>query len=310
MRWMQCWCDADMESEKLKIQKAEMERKINGPVFSFLILHFALHLASCATAPPIPEAPPQTVTAERLTQLLHEREEALRTMKGLFRASLKGPGIPFSPPLEGAVYYQRPGAMRLRGFTPFGGELFDFMLGQERFRLKVPSEKKEYAGRLAELEHRPGIGGQIWLSVWAVNSAIGNNSLGKGSTSELTEEGERYRLDVSSPGASTAANAAPQRRRLWFDRRTLQVVQEDRLDAGGAVKASMTFEDFRQVGPKEGTATPAAMTASGESLVRPYKIVMKGEPGTLTLKFSEIVPNPDLKPEDLGTVNPNVGAKG
>ncbi len=272
--------------------------------FAFLV---ALFLASCATAPPIPEVPTQTVTAERLTTLLKEREAALRTMKGLFRASVKGPGIPFSPPVEGAVYYQRPGAMRLRGFTPFGGELFDFMLGQERFRLKVPSEKKEFAGRLSDLEHRPGIGGHIWLSVWAVNSAIGNNGLAKDSTSELIEDGERYRLDVTAPNASAAADSTPLKRRLWFDRRTLQVVQEDRLDAAGAVKASMTFEDFRPVGKE--SATPM-VTASGEGLVRPYKIIMKGEPGTLTLKFSEIVPNPDLKPEDLGSVTPGQGANG
>lgn len=275
-----------------------MERKSDGPVFAFCILHFALSLVSCATVPPIPEAPPQRVTAERLTLLLKEREAALRSMKGLFRASVKGPGIPFSPPVEGAVYYQRPGAMRLRGFTPFGGELFDFMLGQERFRLIVRSEKKEFAGRLSDLEHRAGIGGQIWLSVWAVNSAIGNNGLAQGSTSELIEDGERYRLDVTSPHPSAAGNGMLVRRRLWFDRRTLQVVQEDRLDAAGAVKASMTFEDFRQVGME---ATTPTGTASGEGLVRPYKITMKGEPGTLTLKFSEIIPNPDLRPEDLGT---------
>jgi hypothetical protein len=125
-----------------------------------------LWLSSCATTPPVPDISYQAASAERLTQLLKEREAALQSMKGFFRASIKGPGIPFAPPLEGAVYYQRPGAMRLRGFSPFGGELFDFMLGQDRFRLKVPSEKKEFAGRLADLEHRQGLGGQIWLSVW------------------------------------------------------------------------------------------------------------------------------------------------
>jgi hypothetical protein len=285
-----------MQSAKLKGQK-RMERHPRSRLLELFILPFTLLLASCATAPPIPDAPVQTVTAERLTALLKEREAALQTMKGLFRASVKGPGIPFSPPVEGAVYYQRTGAMRLRGFTPFGGELFDFYLGQERFRLKVPSDKKEYAGRLSDLEHRPGIGSQIWLSVWAVNSAIGNNGLGKDSTSELIEDGERYRLEVVSPQTSAGATASSGKRRLWFDRRTLQVVQEDRLDAAGAVKATMTFEDFRPVG-KEGA--PPAVTASGESLVRPHKIIMKGEPGTLTLKFSEIVPNPELKPEDLG----------
>lgn len=309
MRSTRCWCNGTMRNEKLKMQEGG-RRSGPGRLVAFFILNFSLLLASCATTPPIPEAPPQRVTAERLTLLLNEREAALRSMKGLFRASLKGPGIPFSPPLEGAVYYQRPGAMRLRGFTPFGGELFDFMLGQDRFRLKVPSEKKEYAGRLKDLEHRPGIGGQIWLSVWAVNSAIGNNGLGNGGTSELTDEGERYRLDVTSPNTSATANGAPVRRRLWFDRRTLQVVQEDRLDAAGTVKATMTFEDFRQVGLKDGSTTAAVVTASGEGLVRPYKIIMKGEPGTLTLKFSEIVPNPELKPEDLGNVSNGQGASG
>ncbi|TKB72790.1 MAG: hypothetical protein E8D45_10235 [Nitrospira sp.] len=253
-----------------------------------------LFLSACTTTPPVPDSAYQVASVERLAQLLKDREAALQSMKGFFRFSVKGPGIPFAPPMEGAVTYQRPGALRLRGFSPFGGELFDFMLAQERFRLKDKPNNKQYAGRLADLEHRPGIGGHIWLSVWAINSAIGNNALASDSRTELAEDGERYRLDVTTaaqPAVSTAA-AVPNRRRLWFDRRTLQVVQEDRLDDNGAVTATMTFEDFRPVSGDSANG--------GAALVRPFKVTMKGEPGTLVLKFSEIVSNPTLKPEDLG----------
>jgi hypothetical protein len=71
-------------------------------------------------------------------------------------------------------------------------------------------------------------------------------------------------------------------------------VQEDRVDSTGRLEASVRFEDFRslQPSPPDGAA----------SLVKPFKVTIQDGQGmgALQLTFHEIVPNPVLRPEDLG----------
>lgn len=259
-----------------------------------------LLLAGCATAPPsIPEGPLQEATAEQLTRLLAEREAAIHSLKGLFRATIKGPGVPIlAQRLEGALYYQRPDTLRLKGFTPFGTEVFDFVLGKGRYTIRTPAGK-QHAGLLADLDRGGGLGGQVRMSVWAVNGAIGNGSLPRDATATLANEGDLYRLEVKAAAAANGPGSSMPIRRVWFDRRTLHVVKEDRLDGKGMVEATMTFEDFRPL--SGGTAEPIRGTADGSLLVRPFKITTESGQDRLVLTFSEIIPNPVLRPEEIGT---------
>ena len=277
-------------------------RRAHGPepgrATPHAVLVFLL-LAGCATAPPsIPEGPLQEATAEQLTRLLAEREAAVHSLKGLFRATVKGAGIPFTQRLEGTLHYQRPDSLRLKGFTPFGTEVFDFVLGKERFTLRLPAGK-QYAGSLADLEGGRGLGSHVRLSVWAVNGAIGNGALPKDTAATLVNEGDLYRLEVKAAAPAAGPGPLTAIRRIWFDRRTLQVVKEDRLDAKGTVEATMTFEDFRPL--SEGTPEEVQGPAGGSLLIRPFKITTESGQDRLVLTFSEIIRNPVLRPEDLGT---------
>ena len=81
------------------------------------------------------------------------------------------------------------------------------------------------------------------------------------------------------------------RRRLWFERQTLLVVQEDRLTESGAVEATIQYEDFRTIGDG--------------SLLRPFKIVLedgKGQ-GSVQVTFHEMIPNQPLTATDLAQVS-------
>jgi hypothetical protein len=80
-------------------------------------------------------------------------------------------------------------------------------------------------------------------------------------------------------------------RRLWFERRALQLVQEERLRDDGEVEASMTFEDYRGI-PR----------ASAPAMQMPFKVTVvdRVASGSMVLTFHEIVLNPALKPEELG----------
>ena len=271
-----------------------------------------LLLSGCAVWPWRSEPPLREATAGQLTDLLREREAAIQTMKGLFRAQIKGSGIPIAQRLEGAMFYRRPHALRLQGFDQLGGEVFEFVLGEDLYRLRLPSMGRVYAGRPAELERMGEMGRPFQLSIWAMSGAVGTAPVSEGERVGLSEDGDRYRLDVFAEGNGSSQTGRPIRR-IWFERRSLQVVQEDRLTAAGDVEATISFEDFRPVGvPQPGDTLVADASGSIGPMLKPFKITTRDGQGrgTLQLTFHEIVPNPTLRPEELGSARANHGERG
>jgi hypothetical protein len=93
-------------------------------------------------------------------------------------------------------------------------------------------------------------------------------------------------------------------RRLWFDRRTLLVVQEDRLTETGEVDATIQYEDFRPIGEPGDRSLPAKAMESTQ-LFRPFKISLedgRGQ-GSVQVTFHEMLTNQAIKTEDLGQVS-------
>ncbi len=280
---------------------------------AFFMLSFALFLSGCVGRPWRMEPPLREATAEQLIDLLRAREAAIQTLKGLFRAQIKGPGIPIAQRVEGAMFYRRPNALRLQGFNPLGGELFEFVLGDDLYRLRLPAMGQVFTGRLAELERMGKLGRPFQLSVWAVTGAVGIASVSKDEKVLLSEEGDRYRLDVFLPGETEGGHAGRPIRRIWFERRSFQVVREDRLTAEGEVEATMQCEDFRPVdiSPKDLSISPGT-DGMDTPMLKPFKISMRdgrGQ-GTVLLTFHEIVPNPQLRPDELGVADGGRGARG
>ena len=72
--------------------------------------------------------------------MLSQREAAIQTMKGLFSAKVRGGIIPIASRVEGALYYRRPKAMRLRGFTAIGSELFEFVQAEDQFTIAIADD--------------------------------------------------------------------------------------------------------------------------------------------------------------------------
>lgn len=260
---------------------------------TFCILLFTSYfLSGCAWFQRAQEVPLKEATVAQLTRQLQERESAIQTMKGLFRAQITGSGIPIAQRMEGAIYYRRPEALRLQGFNQLGGKLFEFRQNKTHYRLELPAEGKRYAGSLDELRQAK-IGRILQLSRWAVGGVVGGDSLPGESRAVLSEDGDRYRLDVFLP-----APGGRMIRRIWFERHSLQVVQEDRMREDGDVEASMTFEDYRGI-----PATPIAVAEGpGSPTQMPFKVTVEDRvaSGSMVLTFHEIVLNPALKPEETG----------
>ena len=278
----------------MKNSKCKMDGRIH---FTFFILPFALALlASCAPATPREEIQLKQATVKELTALLTQREAAIQTMKGLFSAKVRGGIIPIASRVEGALYYRRPNAMRLRGFTAVGSELFEFVQADDRFRLRLPTMGRVLSGSPSDMSEMGKLARPFQLSVWAMGGVLGTGTIAKDETVTLVEEGDRYRLDVFGP-SSTGAQLI--RRLLWFERQTFLVVREDLLMESGAVEATIQYEDFRSIGEVE-----AISNAGDRQLLRPFKILLedgRGQ-GSVQVTFHEMIPNQPLNATDLGQV--------
>jgi hypothetical protein len=253
-------------------------------------------LAGCATTPPREERQLKQATVEELTSLLSQREAAIHSMKGLFTAKVRGGIIPIATRVEGAVYYQRPNAMRMRGFTAIGSEIFEFVQANDQFTLRLPTMGRVLSGSPSDMGEMGKLARPFQLSVWAMGGVLGTSAVATNETVKLVEDGERYRLDVSGPSLNGIQAI---QRRLWFERRTLLVVQEDRLSKAGDVEVTIQYEDFRPIGDANGGAV-----AGDVRLVRPFKISLedgKGQ-GSVQVTFHEIVPNQPIKASELGHV--------
>jgi hypothetical protein len=275
------------------------EKSMSLRIFTFLLCTFAFGTGSGCSgwftrSEPLPE-----VKAEQLIELLREREVAVQTMKGLFRAQIQGPGIPIAQRVEGAVYYRRSDALRLQGFNRLGGELFEFILGAEVYMLRLPAGRI-LTGRPAELERNGSIARPFKLSVLAMSGVVGISRVTKDERTVLSVDGDRYRLDVFAGPHDPPDRSSPFRR-LWFDRRSLQVVQEERLTSAGDVEATALFDDYRPVGSAVDGSISVATTSEDTHLLKPFRITVQDGQGRgfIFLTFHEIVPNAPIKPEEL-----------
>lgn len=260
----------------------------------FCLMSLALGVAGCTTSEPREDVQLKQATADELTALLRQRELAIETMKGLFSAKVRGGIIPIATRVEGTVFYRRPNAMRLRGFTAIGSELFEFVQADDQFTLRLPTMGRVLSGHPRDLSEMGKLARPFQLSVWAVRGVLGTGSVSADETASLVQDGDRYRLDISRPGADGSASV---HRRLWFERQTLLVVKEDRLTETGDVDATIQYDDFRAVGEPDAVSGAAA----GSRLLRPFKIVLedgRGQ-GSVQVTFHELIPNTTLKPSEL-----------
>jgi hypothetical protein len=274
---MWCWHECKVKSAKFKM--------VGRCLFAFFILNFAFALlAGCALFAPREEVQLKTATVEELTALLRQREAAIQTMKGLFSAKVRGGIIPIASRMEGSLYYRRPNAMRLRGFTAVGGELFEFVQAGDQFRLRLPTMGRVLSGTPSDMGEMGKLARPFQLSVWAMGGVLGIGTIAKNETTILVEEEDRYRLEVfgRSPNGTQFM-----RRQLWFERQALHVVREDRFTESGAVEATIQYEDFRAIGDGR--------------LLRPFQILLedgKGQ-GSVQVTFHEMIPNQPLSATDL-----------
>ena len=266
-------------------------RKVACPLF---LLLFLLPLANCArlATPPSAVPPPVPITAKELVARIQERGAAIHTLKALFSIEATGKEIKGTQRMEAAMVYQRPNMVRLRTFARIGVPIFDLILMNDRYQVKIPMQGKLLSGRMADLDRQEGLGSSILLGVQATLGNLNGTMIAPADQLTLREQGGLYELEVI-PSEEGVAGA----RRLWFDQRTLELVRQEFLGPSGETQATIVFQDYRPVG-----STPVGVQGQSIPILQPYLVKAEDTRGRakLVLHFREIVPNPELFPQDWG----------
>ena len=245
----------------------------------------------CTSLSRPPNVPPPALTAQELVARLQEKGAAIQTMKAQFSIEATGKEIKGTQRMEVAMIYQRPNQIRLRGFARIGFPIFDLTLIDDRYQMKIPLQGKLLTGRVSDLDQHQGLGPSILLGVQATLGNLNGTAVSATDRLTLHDEAGLYVLEV------TPSVHGPGGRRLWFDQGTLELVREEFLDAAGQTQATIIFHDYRPVGS-------VAADSKGQvvEIVRPYLVRAEDASGRakLVLTFHEIVPNPELSPDDWG----------
>jgi outer membrane lipoprotein-sorting protein len=266
-------------------------RRFSHSLLLLCSLFIALVPVGCARAPGARPGVygPTPLTAEELVVRIQEQSNALQTMKAQLSIVATGKEIKGTQKMEAALVYQRPNLIRLWTFARIGYPLFDLVLIEDRYQVKIPLQGKILRGSVADLGRQEGLGAPIMLGVQATLGNLNGTAVLPDDHLTLRQEEGQYVLEVlPSDGRMSVA------RRLWFDQNTLDLVRQDFLGPLGETQATIIFQDYRLVGPGE-------LGRSG-SIARPYLVRAEDVRGKakLELTFHEIVPNPKLSPQDWG----------
>jgi len=227
---------------------------------------------------------------EELLDVLKAKESAIVRLKGLFQADIRGEGIPFAQSINGSVMYQRPDSIRLKGYSRFGNVLFDFLLKQNHFAIRVEGEKGIFTGRVAELREAKGSHLPIQLSFQALAVILGKIQLSEEDQVRFLEDPNQYQFHIM-PMQAKPGSLLTWTKHIHVDRKFTQVSQVDYLMPDGQVAMSIQASDFRRV--------LDASPVQTQTLILPYSVAAESheEKGAVSMTFLEMLANGPIDPK-------------
>lgn len=244
-----------------------------------------LSLGACAGRAPAPQIPaPQVppgpaLTPQEVLAALQEREANIASLKGLFQADVTGALSLFSYRLQGTLLYQRPQAIRIKGFTHFGGTLFDFLLNGQSYSLRRPDDLEPVVGTVPDFRRLGDLGVPVQLSLRALDLLLGKVPWTAEQFSEVRSTNTAYRYTVALSPVNTRKVSLLQH--IWVDRYAALILAIEYRTPEGKQLITLRASDFRNV------------ASNGQSVALPFTVVVEDHtsPGSVTLEFSELAAN-------------------
>jgi hypothetical protein len=250
-----------------------------------------------------PESPLRTATLRDLLDRLDRRTQSIQTLKALMKVSSeKQAGVTasllFSRSTEGVTP-----SLRVKGFDPFGGTLFDLIWSNNRVLLTIPSQ-----GRVMESapDKRgvPSLPAELGLEVAELRlavSAIVGPFMESDDIPVLEQVGSNYLIHV----IRVTGGGGQLQKRLWIERSQFRLVREEIFERAG----SMVGPNIAAVSEDEATVVeyldyqPRSVPAGAE-IEWPDRLVITqpragaGPEHRLELKFLEVHPNAAISSEE------------
>lgn len=239
-----------------------------------------LSLGACAgRAPSPPVAARPALSPQEVLATLHAREANVTSLKGLFQADVQGSFSPFSYRIQGTLLYQRPQSIRIKGFTQFGGTLFDFLLRGRSYVLHTPDRLNPVAGRLPDFRPLGDFSIPVQLSLRAVDLLLGKIGWKAEQFRGVQVANTAYRYTASLSPVTARNDSVLQH--VWVDRYSARIQAIEYRTPDGKKLITLTASDFRNVG------------SDGQSMALPFlvKVNDHASSGSVTLEFSELAAN-------------------
>ncbi|UCE62738.1 MAG: hypothetical protein JSU59_07580 [Nitrospirota bacterium] len=249
-------------------------------------------VSGCAVFSGQPEVPLNDEVTEWVLESLRQREARIRSVKGLFRASVSGSSVlPISQNLDGVLFYERPYLIRLRGFARVGGTIFEFQRDGDYYKLNIPSSGKAVQGQITALDDSQDVSRIVEMSIRTMDAILGKFDDADGSKVLLYQDGENFRLDIQNMIEMEGKNNDPLMTRVWVNRDTFDVIQVEYLIEDEEAIMVVECSDFRAVKSKD---------PSISSPIRlPFHIRaedLRSQGGSMTLTFQELAANAESAP--------------
>ena len=185
--------------------------------------------------------------SRKVLDVLRQKEQTIRTLRGLFQASVSGSGIPFSQRFNGMMSYASPDTVHLRGFLKFGVPMMDFHRKGNDYKLYFPAENEMITGQVEGGSIVTQWDQTVQLSIRALDAVLGKiEGLSKGEI-HIFQGKTHYRLDMAAVRASEHATHQDYIVRTWVDAQTLELTSIEYRRALDEVVVSVECEDYREV---------------------------------------------------------------
>ena len=266
------------------------------PIDNFLkrvgLLVLLVLVSGCAVFSGKPEVPLNDEVTKWVLESLQQREARIRSVKGLFRATVSGSSVlPISQNLDGVLFYERPYVVRLRGFARVGGTIFEFQRDGDFYKLNIPSSGKAVQGQITTLDNSQDISRVVEMSIRTMDAILGKFDDADGKKVLLYQDEENFRLDIQRLKKTGAKNNAPILTRVWVNRDTFDVIQVEYLMEDEETIMVVECSDFRAVKSKD------------PSIISPIRLPfhiraedLRSQGGSMTLTFQELAANAESAP--------------
>jgi hypothetical protein len=222
----------------------------------------------------------------QVLEALRQKEGMIRTLRGLFQASVSGSGLPFSQRFNGVMSYVSPDHVHLRGFLRFGVPMMEFNREGNAYELYLPADHQVITGQVEGGSVQTQWDQTVQLSIRALDAVLGKIAgLSKGEIVVL-QDATHYRLDMVARPSGDTTSPEEFLVRTWVDAQTLDLTSIEYRRAYDDVVVSVECEDYREV---KDPAVEAQGRIRLPFVVKATDHRISG--GSITLNFQEFVLN-------------------